>query len=460
MPTITLNGVTLSAAPVTLTHTGVTLTEDTSVTLTHTGVTLLALGPVLTNPPDQITSGSTIALTGENWGAVAGSISLTSEGQAQVVSYTGWTDTGASITVPDVESTLLAYGSATLRITHDNGGYTDYPITLIPANNDGYVLIGTPHADPAKRIQSAPEDLVTGDQIVYDTLGGMIQILDNGSVEAHSSLVNGTYAFNTRIRHATSGAWGDVVEQSVTIDVPVTASASIQLPAISLSGTAEIEADIVVSGAIVLPAFQVSGASEVIPLETVTALGAITLPALSMQGVLDVVEEGITEATGSLVLPAINLSGVASIEQEITIDGSIVLPAIQLSGSLDLDIVIPAKDIYVTASIELPAFELGGSAEVVQEIVAAGNITLPAINISGGVSFVQPGEVRVYGAITLPEIRLAGETEFITPAKTITASGSIALPAFVLQSVPIYEIDPDWIFMLDYKRIPDITVKH
>lgn len=153
--------------------------------------TTTASPPVVTSP----TAGAVVAylaalvLAGSNFGATQGAGAVTIGGVAQT--ETAWADTGATIT--SVARGALGYGSQNL-VASNNGGGTSSPIavTLTPQSGWAYVTIGPPNTTATNRVTATP-DLASGDQVAYDTKGGLVVMNTDGTFTADPSVVSFTF---------------------------------------------------------------------------------------------------------------------------------------------------------------------------------------------------------------------------------------------------------------------------
>lgn len=136
--------------------------------------------------------GDSITLTVTGAEATQGTGLVNYGGESQVV--TSWSDT--SITVTIAEGTLL-YGSQSFTVTNNSGNTSSgFATTFTPPTGFAAVTIGTPYFDPSRRLRSHP-DIESGDQILYDTKGGLFSVATNGVPTADPSLYSTQFKINS-----------------------------------------------------------------------------------------------------------------------------------------------------------------------------------------------------------------------------------------------------------------------
>lgn len=163
--------------------------------------------------------GSSLTITGTNFGATQGTGGVTIGGAAQTV--TAWSDTSITITVSRGAS---KYGvGVNLVVTNGSGSSsTPYALTSIqPQSGWAFVNVGTPNTTAAYRVTASP-DVASGDQAAWGNLVG------TGSVTLNSDLTfsadAGVTAFD--VEFWTSGdGWGSVGTQTI-VTVQLLAPAS------------------------------------------------------------------------------------------------------------------------------------------------------------------------------------------------------------------------------------------
>ena len=127
-------------------------------------------GPAITTTGSATPApGDSLTITGTDFQASQGAGYVTLGGVTQTV--TSWADTSITITV--VRGTAK-YGSQNI-VVRDNGGSdsSGYAVTLTPPTGWGYVDLASVNSTAAWRIITRP-DLAIGDQIAYQTAGGLV----------------------------------------------------------------------------------------------------------------------------------------------------------------------------------------------------------------------------------------------------------------------------------------------
>jgi hypothetical protein len=152
-------------------------------------------------------NGSSLTLTGTNFGAAQGTVKL--GGITQVV--TAWSNTSITITVDrgtnayGVLLGLVVTSAASLTGATYNG------VTgLTPQSGWSYVNLGTLNANAAYRI-TALSDLASGDQLAYDNKGGLVTVNTDGTFVTDSSVTS------FAVEAWTSGSgWGSQALQNLS----------------------------------------------------------------------------------------------------------------------------------------------------------------------------------------------------------------------------------------------------
>jgi len=141
-----------------------------------------------------------LTLTGTAFGSTQGTGSVSIGGSA-VQTESAWSDTSA--TISSIARGALGYGATTIALASTSGGSSaPTSITLVPQAGWDYVTIGTPNTTAANRITSTP-DLASGDQVAYDTKGGLVVMASDGTFTADPSVVS----FNFEV-WTPGSAWG------------------------------------------------------------------------------------------------------------------------------------------------------------------------------------------------------------------------------------------------------------
>lgn len=158
--------------------------------------------PIITSPAGgtSIANGSSLTLTGTTFGGTQGTGSVSIGGSA-TQTETAWADT--SVTIGAIARGALAYGATSIALTNGAGNPSaGVSITLTPQAGWAYVTLGTPNTTAANRVTASP-DLVAGDQVAYDTQGGLVVMNTDGTFTADPSVVS----FNFEVWTTGSG-WG------------------------------------------------------------------------------------------------------------------------------------------------------------------------------------------------------------------------------------------------------------
>lgn len=107
---------------------------------------------------------------------------------------------------------LLRYGESTNFVVETAEGTDPIAVTVVPPTGFAYVVIDEPHPDPDVRIESDP-DLESGDQIEYDTVGGKVEVFDDGTFTVDDETVT---EFDFRVHDGIE--WGDWGTVTIEID--------------------------------------------------------------------------------------------------------------------------------------------------------------------------------------------------------------------------------------------------
>lgn len=146
---------------------------STTTFTTHAPIPVIS-GVSSMNPLD----GSALTITGTGFGSSQGSGSVTLGGTTLTV--TSW---GATSIIATVARGTNAYGLTENLIVTDNALDASSPFaitTIQPASGRAFVNLTTPNATSTNRITAVP-DLVSGMQLVYDTLGATVTINSDGT---------------------------------------------------------------------------------------------------------------------------------------------------------------------------------------------------------------------------------------------------------------------------------------
>jgi hypothetical protein len=152
--------------------------------------------------------GTSITITGSNNGSVQGTVTIGGATQA----ITAWSTTSITITV---DLGLNKHGVQLDLLVTNSTGSTSTPFTgitsVLPPVGWSFIDLGTVNITMSHRL-TAVNDLVSGDQLRYDTIGGLVTVLSDASFSASTSVVSfGVYAW-------TSGSgWGTLGLQTVSL---------------------------------------------------------------------------------------------------------------------------------------------------------------------------------------------------------------------------------------------------
>lgn len=145
-------------------------------------------------------NGSSLTITGTDFGATQGAGGVTIGGVAQAV--TGWSDTSITVTVARGTN---QYGAAVNVVVTDNASASSSPYALTslqPQSGWSFVDVGTPNPSPELRLSTSP-DIVSGDQIAWDTKSALVTVAASGEVTADAAV----YSFDFEVWSTGSG-WG------------------------------------------------------------------------------------------------------------------------------------------------------------------------------------------------------------------------------------------------------------
>lgn len=130
--------------------------------------------------------GASLTITGTAFGATQSTGSVTLGGTDLTV--TAWSDTSITATVA---LGLNKYGAAlNVVVTSAAGGASSpFGITSIAAPSGwSTVDVGTPYATASQRLTASPADIVSGDQIEYQNLAGLVTVFSDATFSADSSV--------------------------------------------------------------------------------------------------------------------------------------------------------------------------------------------------------------------------------------------------------------------------------
>jgi len=155
--------------------------------------------------------GASLTITGTAFGASQGGGGVTINGVAQTV--TSWSDTSVAVTVVLGTNKFGAAYNVILTDSSAVPSNTYAGITgLLPANSGlSYVDLGTPNSTSAYRLTSSA-DLVSGDQIEYSNVGGLVTVNSDATFSAGP----GVSSFSFRVWTSGSG-YGQSATQLTTL---------------------------------------------------------------------------------------------------------------------------------------------------------------------------------------------------------------------------------------------------
>lgn len=154
--------------------------------------TTAAPGPVISGVSSSSpANGSSLTITGSNFGASQGSGAVVIGGVTQTV--TSWGSTSVVVTVARGTN---KYGAAIdLVVTNNSGGVSDaYSLVgLAPQAGWSYVDISAPNATTSKRLTSTTLDVTAGDQIAYQNVSGTVACFSDATFSAESAVTSFQY---------------------------------------------------------------------------------------------------------------------------------------------------------------------------------------------------------------------------------------------------------------------------
>lgn len=207
-PNMVMANGTLSYAtpPSTWPGTTTSYTARLNVYVTYTAVSGL---PVISSVNDTTPAqGSSLTITGTNFGATQGAGTVDIEGDEQTV--TSWSATSIVITV---SRGLSKYGVAVDLVVTDNAAAASDPFALAgltPQSGWAYIDLTTPNATADNRI-TATADLAAGDQLAYETVGSTVTVF----ADATFSVSGATTEFDVEVWTSPDG-WGSVATQTLS----------------------------------------------------------------------------------------------------------------------------------------------------------------------------------------------------------------------------------------------------
>lgn len=145
-------------------------------------------------------NGSSLTITGTNFGATQGAGGVTIGGVAQAV--TSWSDTSITVTVARGTN---QYGASVNVVVTDSALASSSPYALTslqPQSGWSFVNVGTPNPAPELRLSTSP-DIASGDQIAWDTKSALVTVSASGEVTADAAV----YSFAFEVWSTGSG-WG------------------------------------------------------------------------------------------------------------------------------------------------------------------------------------------------------------------------------------------------------------
>jgi hypothetical protein len=151
-------------------------------------------------------NGASLTINGSNFGATQGAGSVTIGGISQTV--TTWSDTSIVVTVARGTN---KYGVAVNIVVTDNALVSSAPFALgsiQPQSGWAFVNLTAPSTTVANRLQATP-DLASGDQIAYNTVGGLVTVAADASFTAANTVTS--FQFEVW----TTDGWGATATQFI-----------------------------------------------------------------------------------------------------------------------------------------------------------------------------------------------------------------------------------------------------
>lgn len=173
--------------------------------------------------PTTITYNSPLTINGTNFGTTQGTGSVSIGGVAQTILT--WSNT--SITLSNVARGSLQYGLTAVFVTDGSGNLSNgWSANLVPQTGWSYVNLITPNTTTADRL-TASADIVSGDQLAYDTKGGNI------TINSDAAWVWGQNISSTSVEAWVSGSgWGTPATETLIVVTPAIRISKAQFAAI------------------------------------------------------------------------------------------------------------------------------------------------------------------------------------------------------------------------------------
>lgn len=230
-PNVAMANGTLTYATPQSTWPGTSVSYSTRLNV-YVTYTASASGPAVSSVSDTTPAhGSSLTITGTNFGATQGAGTVDIEGDEQTV--TSWSDTSITITV---DRGLSKYGVAVDLVVTDDAAAASDPFaltSLTPPSGWAYIDLTTPNATADNRI-TATADLASGDQLAYETVSGTVDVF----ADATFSVSGATTEFDVEVWTSPDG-WGAVATQTLSsatiISVDGTSAASGQAAAAAVA---------------------------------------------------------------------------------------------------------------------------------------------------------------------------------------------------------------------------------
>lgn len=198
---------------------GLVNTADSANVVTYSGFAVTnnstQVGPGISSLSTSTpANGSSLTITGTNFLATQGAGSVTIGGVAQTV--TAWSNT--SITVTVARGTNQYGTNLAVQVTNNSAlASNTSTVQITPQSGWAFTNLGTPNATSTNRI-TAVADLVSGDQLAYDTKSGMVIVYSDATFSADSSVAN----FSVEAWSSGNG-WGSAATQTLSAGAVVTA---------------------------------------------------------------------------------------------------------------------------------------------------------------------------------------------------------------------------------------------
>jgi len=375
-------------------------------------------------------NGASLTITGTDFGASQGNGSVTIGGVVQTV--ISWADT--SITVY-VARGANKYGTSVDVVVTDNALASSSPYALTslqPQSGWSFVDLSTPNTTAVNRIRTTP-DLVSGDQIAYDNVGGQVTVANDATFSAGTSV----RAFDFEVWSSPEG-WGYGATQYLQTQ-PLTSqgmyaarvamSRRRQLSAYALDPQNWGRTSLVVQKWFADELAAPSGGSPTHP-----STGALTADAATIAGTA--AHLTLHTSTGALTAQDATIAGTAADEHSNT--GALTAQAATVAGTAahltlhtstgtltaqDATIAGTAADEHATTgALSAQAAAIAGTAVHLTLHATTGALAAQASTIAG----VAAHQHAATGALVAQDATIAGSADHTVPGSTHTTTGALA----------------------------------